>query len=168
MEAQQKMIEALQEQEMGDPIHHLRVLYNNPFIFSSAIVAFFDSLGEKERALLLGYLVLPMTLHFPSRKFLGNARISSSLRTMLQDRSRLHGIDERVARYREMTNTTLQYLLSTGGMSVSRQLVVVVAEHQPMDGPTPDGMIKAARQLGRFFRPYDVPTVFRMLGVMSL
>jgi hypothetical protein len=29
-------------------------------------------------------------------------------------------------------------------------------------------VIKAARRLGAFFQPYDVPTVFRMLGVMSL
>ncbi len=28
--------------------------------------------------------------------------------------------------------------------------------------------VKAARRLGTFFQPYDVPTVFRMLGVMSL
>ena len=173
MEAQQEMTNegqgiAEEPQEMGDPIHHLRVLHNNPFIFSSPIVAFFSSLGEKEQALLLGYLVLPITLHLPSRKYLGKVRSSSNLRTMLQDRCRLHGLDERVARYREMSNTTFQFLLSSGGISVSRQLVVTVNEHQPMDAPTPEGVIKAARQLGSFFRPYDVPTVFRMLGVMSL
>lgn len=162
----QEMTEELQE--MGDPIHHLRVLHNNPFIFSSAIVAFFGSLGEKEQALLLGYLVLPITLHLPSRMYLGKARSTSSLRTMLQDRSRLHGLDERVARYREMSNATLQYQLSTGGISVNDQLVVTIAEQQSTDGPAPEGMIKAARQLGNFFSPYDVPTVFRMLGVMSL
>lgn len=154
--------------EMGDPLHHLRVLHNNPFIFSPAIVAFFSSLGEKERALLLGYLVLPITLHSPSRKYLGKARATSSLRTMLQDRSRLHGLDERVARYREMSNVTLQYLLSTGGITVSDQLVVTITKQQPVNGPSPDGMIKAASQLGAFFRPYDVPSIFRMLGVMSL
>jgi hypothetical protein len=162
------MIEELQEQKLGDSIHHLRVLHNNPFIFASAIVAFFNSLGEKDRALLLGYLVLPITLHLPTRKFLVKARTSSNLRTMLKDRSRLHGLDERVALYREMTNTTLQYLTSTGGISVTRQLVVAVTVQQPMKGPAPEGVIKAARQLGNFFRPYDVPTVFRMLGVMSL
>lgn len=162
------MTEELQEQELGDPIHHLRVLHNNPFIFASAIVAFFDSLGEKDHALLLGYLVLPITLHIPTRKFLGKARTRSNLRTMLQDRSRLHGLDERVALYREMTNMTLQYLSSTGGISFNKQLVVAVTEHQLMNGPAPEGVNKAARQLGNFFRPYDVPSVFRMLGVMSL
>ncbi|OGS81659.1 MAG: hypothetical protein A2061_10005 [Gallionellales bacterium GWA2_59_43] len=162
----QEITETLQK--MGDPIQHLRVLHNNPFIFSSAIAAFFGSLGEKEQALLLGYLVLPITLHLPSRKYLGKARANSSLRTMLQDRSRLYGLDERVGRYREMSNATLQYLLSIGGISVNELLVVTIAEQQPMDGPTPEGMIKAARQLGNFFSPYDVPTVFRMLGVMSL
>jgi len=153
---------------MSDPIHHLRVLHNNPFIFASAVVAFFEVLGEKEKALLLGYFVLPMALHLPSRKFLQNANRRSSLRSMLQDRTRIHGLEERVARYREMTNTTVQYLLDAGGISVIGQLSVSVADQQTMNGPSPDGVVKAAGRLGNLFRPYDVPMVFRMLGVMSI
>lgn len=87
---------------------------------------------------------------------------------MLKDRTRIQGLNERVARYREMTSTTVQYLLGAGGVSVYGQLSVSVADRQAMDGPSPEGVVKAARRLGILFRPYDVPMVFRMLGVMSL
>jgi len=87
---------------------------------------------------------------------------------MLKDRQHIYGLDERVALYREMTNTTIQYLLGTGGISVHSQVAVTVADHQILDGTAPVGVIKAASRLGIFFQPYDVPTVFRMLGVMSL
>lgn len=153
---------------MSDPIHNLRILHNNPFIFSSALVAFFKELGEKERSFLLGYFVLPMTLHSSSHDFLCKATQRSSLRSMLKDQERIYGLDERVARYRWMTNTTVQYLLGTGGISMQSQLVVAVDEQQAADGPSPDGVVKAARRLGILFHPYDVPTIFRMLGVMAL
>lgn len=152
---------------MSDPIHHLRVLHNNPFIFAPVFSAFFEELGEKQNALLLGYLVLPMTLHQPSRAFLQNAKRNSSVRTMLRDRTRILGVGERVDRYRVMTNTTLQYLLDTGGISCDRQLSVLVAS-QATDGSSPEGVVKAARRLGSLFGPYDVTMVFRTLGVISL
>lgn len=153
---------------MSDPIHHLKVLHNNPFIFASAFFAFFDTLGEKERALLLAYLVLPMTLYPPSRLFLKNARATSSIRSMMKERERIYGLDSRVARHREMTNTTIQYLLGAERMTIDGRLVVAVADQQPANGPSPEGVVKAARRLGILFQPYDVPTVFRLLGVMSL
>jgi len=153
---------------MSDSIHLLNVLHNNPFIFALAFVNFFKVLGEKEKAFLLGYLILPMTLHMRSRNFLKNANSRSSLRTMLHDRKHVYGLDERVAQYREMTNTTIQYLLGTGDISMHDQLVIVGADRNDVDGPSPEGVVKAARRLGVFFQPYDVPTIFRMLGVMSL
>lgn len=153
---------------MSDPINHLRVLHNNPFIFKAAFVEFFKQLGEKERGFLLGYLVLPMALHPSSHKFLRNATSRSSLRTMLHDRNHLHGLDERVAMYRDMTNTTIQYLSDIGDISIHNQLNFTVVNQHSSGGPSPTGVVKAARRLGTFFHPYDVPTVFRMLGVMSL
>lgn len=153
---------------MSDPIHHLRMLHNNPFIFAPAFGTFFKNIGEKDRGLLLTYLLLPMVLYPPSHKFLHKANSRSSLRTMLQDRGRIHGLDERVARYRHVTNTTIQYLRESRSIMIDGQLVVAVATKPTIEGPSPEGMIKAARNLGVFFKPYDVPTVFRMLGVMSL
>ena len=92
-------------QEMSDPIHLLHVLHNNPFIFASAFGNFYKLLGEKEYSLLLGYVILPITLHQPSRKFLNKANCTSSLRTMLKERQNIYGLDERVVLYREIKNS---------------------------------------------------------------
>lgn len=153
---------------MSDPIHHLRVLHNNPFIFSSILYAFFDSLGNKERALLLGYLVLPISLYMPSRSFLKRANSRSSIRSMIRVRSRIFGLENRIKQYQWMTQTTFQYLLDSGFISVHDQLTVSVSKERVLNGPAPIGTIKAAQRLGMLFRPYDVPTIFRMLGVMYL
>ena len=153
---------------MSDPLHHLRVLHNNPFIFAAAFTTFFQSLGEKERGFLFAYLVLPMTLYPPSREFLQKAKITSSIRTMLKERKRIYGLEERVTRYRDMTNTTIQYLQDAGNLAFGDQLTISVAEQQSVGTPSPEGVVKAAQRLAVLFRPYDVPTVFRMLGVMSL
>ncbi len=152
---------------MSDPIKHFRVLHNNPFIFASAFVAFFKELGEKERGFLLSYFVLPMTLYHPSHQFLKNATSRSSLRTMLQNPTRIHGLDERVSRYRHMTNITMQYLIGGETISIQPQLIIDVRD-QKIENISPEGVITASRRLGIFFHPYDVPTVFRMLGVMYL
>lgn len=153
---------------MSDPIHHLKVLHNNPFIFSSILLAFFNSLGNKERGLLLGYLVLPLALSMPSRVFLKRANSRSTIRSMMSDRSRIFGLEKRIKQYRWLTQTTFQYLLDSGFIAVHDQLNVSVCKEQLLGGPAPEGTIKAARRLGMLFQPYDVPTIYRMLGVMCL
>jgi hypothetical protein len=155
-------------QQMSNAIHHLQTLHNNPFIFAPALVAFFETLGNKEKSLLLGYLILPMTLHLPSREFLENSIRTSSIRTMLKDRARIYGLNERITQYREMVNITVQYLLNIGSLQLNEQLSVSIFDKKLMDSPSPKGIIKAASNLGKLFRPYEVPMIFRMLGVMSL
>lgn len=154
---------------MNDPIHHLQVLHNNPFIFAPPLAAFFEELGEKKNALLLGYLVLPMSLYLPSRTFLRNSNRRSSLRSMLRDRTRIYGLEARIQRYRAMTNVTLQHLLGAGCIAFdSRLLSVSVIDRRAIHEPSPEGAVKAAGQLGYLFRPYEVTMVYRMLGVMQL
>lgn len=153
---------------MSDPLHHLRVLHNNSFIFAPAFTTFFQCLGEKERGFLLAYLVLPMTLYPPSRDFLQKAKSTSSIRTMLKKRKLIYGLEERIARYRNLTNTTIQYLQDAGNLVFGDRLTISVVEQQPIETASPEGVVKAAQRLAGLFRPYDIPTVFRQLGVMSL
>jgi hypothetical protein len=153
---------------MSDAIHHLRTLHNNPFIFKAAFTAFFNTMAEKDRAFLLSYLLLPIVLNHQSREYLKNANSKSSLRTMLHNRKHLHGLDQRVATYREITNITIQHMTDCGDIEILDDLRVRVVNLKRIDDPSPAGVVKAGHRLGVFFEPYDVPTVFRMLGVMSL
>lgn len=153
---------------MSDPIHHLNVLHNNPFILAKPMQAFFKELGYKEQSILLAYLVLPLTLHMPSRTFLKRARSNSSIRSMVKERKRIYALDLRMHRHREMTNLTLQYLLSHKALLLMDKMVIQNSDNQELDCPSPDGVLKAAISLARIFSPYDVPTIYRKLGLHAL
>src|ERR1700728_2186022 len=97
---------------MSNAIQSLRVLHNNPFIMAPIFPSFFKSLGEKRNGILLAYLILPLVLPPASRKFLTNAKSTSSLMTLAGKpgmRERLYGLEERIVEYREITNVTIQH-----------------------------------------------------------
>lgn len=149
-------------------IEHLYVLHNNPFLFARAMAAFFESVGNKEHTLVLAYLVLPIILDEENRKVLGRARPNSNLRTFVAHEERLRSLPKRVEHYREITNSTLRYLFSLKVIETVDNTVQVVRKETIADQVTLDGLIKAAQVLGRFFKDYPVPAIYRMVGVMSL
>lgn len=153
---------------MPSALDHLYELHSNPFIFASAMLAFYEELGEKERSVLLAYLVLPIALDIEIRKFLRNAKSTSNLRTFSRKDDLLRALPERIGAYREHTNATLRYLFSLGLMSVSGEAIIVNKSSTLPDDVSPEGLIKASRTLARFFKEYQVPMVYRMLGVMAL
>jgi hypothetical protein len=149
-------------------VEHLFVLHNNPFLFARAMMAFFESVGNKEHALILAYLVLPIILDEDNRRVLGRARPNSNLRTFIGHRERMRSLPKRVAHYREITNSTLRYLFSLKAIESVDDTVLVARKETVADQVTLDGLIKAAQVLGRFFRDHPVPAIYRMVGVMSL
>ena len=154
---------------MSDPIRHLHVLRNNPFIFSTALRVFFESLGPKDRGLLAGYLVLPLVLYPQSRTYLlQRPDKRSCLRIMLRQRERIFGIGDKVTVHQQLTDTTIQYLVDSKTVSIDDRLAVRIVDGKTTEELSPDRISEAAERLGRYCRPFDVPTVFRLLGVMSL
>lgn len=153
---------------MTSALDHLYELHTNPFLFARAMLAFFESLGEKEQSVLLAYLVLPIVLNRENRTFLSRAKSNSSLRTFSSKPERLRALPERVEAYRENTNATLRYLISLKAIRLSDRRIVVVDGVELPDGTSPDGLVSAAATLGRFFKDYQVPAVYRMMGVMAL
>ncbi|MFZ6770467.1 three component ABC system middle component [Undibacterium sp. Di26W] len=151
-----------------DPISHLNILHNNPFIFSSAMVAFYEELREKEHSLLLSYLVLPLVLHRRSRAILCNAKDSSSLVTMIASKKFVHGLAERVEDYKDLTNLTIQYLIGAQAIKIHGSKISILNQSEKLDKTSPDGLIKAARRLAIFFNAYEIPMIYRMLGVLAL
>jgi hypothetical protein len=154
---------------VNDPISHLNALANNPFIFATSMLDFYAKLGLKRHSLLLAYLVLPIALQGGRRKFLTNAKSTSNLRTMSGTNGVFNGLPELVEDYKAITNATLQYLISAGAIRIDDDAVVVVERAlEGHDSPAPKGLEKATAALARFFIPYEVPMVFRMVGVFSL
>ncbi|MDD2736711.1 MAG: DUF6521 family protein [Desulfuromonadaceae bacterium] len=152
---------------MSTVIEHLAVLYNNPFNFAPALAEFYNEYGNANRSMLLAYLILPLILPKESRKYLRAVRTNSSLRVLVSERDRIYGLAARVQQYRHITDKTLQYLVDANVIEIGHDLNIVV-RGQVSTGVVPEGTIDAARGLAKICRPYDVQTVYRMLGVKSL
>lgn len=156
-----------QERRKIDPIRHLTTLHNNPFIFSKAFFEFYSTLGLKENSLLLSYLVLPLTLHKPCRDFLCAARSTSNFHTMSERLGLLNGMQQRVYEYKDLTNTTLQYLLGANKISIIDRKVAII-EGASEEAPSPQNMVKAAQRLAIFCRVPEVPMIYKKLGIYAL
>jgi len=153
---------------MSNAIQSLRILHNNPFIFAPLFSPFYKSLGEKPKSFLLSYLVLPLVLYPKSHTFLVRAKSTSSLRTLMGEKERIYGLDERIAEYRGLTNTSLQHAVDMGVLQVGDNLSVNVVSDWTNDPMCSSDQLKAASKLGLLLEPFDVPTVYRMIGVKKL
>lgn len=158
----------LKRSDVIDPIFHLNTLHNNPFIFSSALFAFYESLDQKNHSILLSYLVLPLALHKESRKFLCNAKANSNLTTMISNKKFVHGLAERVDDFKDLTNLTIQYLVGAQVLSIRGSQILINKDGSMLDITSPDGLVKAARRFAFFCNAYEVPMIYRMLGVFAL
>ena len=153
---------------MSNAIFSFSTLHNNPFIYAPLFHPFYEALGEKQYNLLLSYLILPLVLFQKSRKFLVQAKSTSSLHTMTKKRELLYGIDDRIDDYRELTNTSVQYALDMGVITISNNLSVVAKSNWSDDSICPTDTPKAASQLGRLLAPYEIPYIYRKFGVRRL
>ena len=153
---------------MSNAIQSLGALHNNPFIFAPLFPTFYKSLGEKPKSVLLAYLVLPFALYPQSRNFLVKAISTSSLRTLMSKRERIYGLDERIAEYRGLTNSSLQYAVDISVLKIEENLSVDVVSDWTNDLLCSPDQLNAASKLGILLAPFDVPTVYRMIGVKKL
>lgn len=153
---------------MSNAIQSLGELHNNPFIFAPLFSPFYKSLGEKPKSFLLSYLVLPLVLYPKSHTFLVGARSTSSLRTLMGKKERIYGLDERIAEYRGLTNTSLQHAMDMGVLQVGEKLSVDVVSDWTTETLCSPDQLKAASKFGILLAPFDVPTVYRMIGVKKI
>jgi hypothetical protein len=156
---------------MSNAVKNFSVIYNNPFIFGPLFPSFYSSIGEKSKSILLSYLVLPLVLNPASLKFLVHVKSSSSVMTLVGGpgkRDRIYGLEERIVEYRKLTNTSLQYEIDIGVLSINKDLSVCVESDLPSEPMYLPKQLKASYNLGRLFKPLDVPTIYRSLGVKRL
>ncbi|MFY9260180.1 MAG: three component ABC system middle component [Gallionella sp.] len=148
-------------------IHHYMTLTRSPLLLVPVIEAFFRELPKKEKSILLGYLVLPIVLYPSAKNFLVRAIATSSMRTFCTERERLAGLPQRVQELREVSNLAMQNSIACGRLSLCDDLSIQVEAMDQLDTLLRDE-IKAAKRLAQFLEPYDVPTVYRLLGVKNL
>lgn len=149
-------------------IHHYITLARSPLLLAPVIESFFQLLPEKEKNILLGYLVLPIVLYPSSRIFLQNANSRSSIRSFCDIRSRLAGLPQRVLELRSTSSMAMQHSIDCARLNLGSDLSLkyVTSQDNP-EGSMPNE-IKAAKRFAILLQPYDVLTAYRLLGVKSL
>lgn len=143
-------------------------LTQSPLVLAPVIESFFYALERQERNILLGYLVLPIVLHAPSRQFLGNARSTSSLITFCRNKEFLAGLSTRVERWKHVSGVAMQNSVSCHHLEVKEDLSIAAGHvANEVDGLMPKET-KAAKKLAHLMSPYSVAAVYRILGVGKL
>jgi len=152
----------------ANAIQHYVTLARSPLLLAPLIDSFFQEVRPFEKNILLGYLVLPMVLYPPSRDFLKNARATSSIRTFCSERSRLAGLPQRINELRTTSSSAMQNSIDCGRLILHPNLMLECDEQLINQNHGMQAEIKAAKRLATIFEPYDVPTVYRLLGVTNL
>lgn len=157
-----------------DSIKNISIIYNNPFIFSPIFVEFYSSISQKEKNILLSYLVLPLTLYHPSQSAIKNSQAGSrsTIYSVFSERKteeRVFGLEERIKSYKSLTNNSLQYAISSGMLILNEDLSVSVKNPKLANKKLcQKDSLTAARKLGRLFAQYDIPTCYGILGVKEI
>ncbi len=158
---------------MNKSIKHLNTLYNNPFLLGHILYSFYASLNEKadgsvNKSILFSYLVFPLTLYPASQTYLKNSNRRSRLQILQEKHECLFGLSERIQNYKEITNLTIQHSCDIGVFSVDSSLGIIVKSDWPKQSVALPYVSQAAKKLANLFHGYDVPSVYRFLGVTEL
>lgn len=149
-------------------IQHYATISRSPLLLAPIIEAFFEELSHTKNGVLLAYLVLPLVLNPATKDFLVKAKSTSSLRTFSKDRTHLSGLPARVEEFRSICNVALQNSINCGRLTIDQSLSVQVVLENKIEDPLFIKEKKAAKRLAIFFEPYEVVTIFRILGVNNL
>ena len=84
------------------------------------------------------------------------------------DRDRLFGLEERISEYRTLTNASIQHLVDNEWLSITKYLSAKTTSAASNDELCPPNTIKSAKRLGVLFAPFDVPSIYRILGLKNL
>lgn len=154
---------------MSNAIKCLNALYNNPFIFGPVFHSFYKELKNKDRSLLLSYIVLPLSLYPASQSYLIKRKSTKScFRILLKEHSRIWGLQERIEEYKLITNITMQHALDISVFNISSNLSINVVSDWPTGFVAPPNASNAAQRLGEYISSYDVPTIYHYLGIKKI
>jgi hypothetical protein len=145
-------------------------LFNNPFLLSPVLPAFYAAYGNRDKNILLSYLVLPLVLPPASRNALVHLNLKSSMRTFLKKRERVYGLAKNIAAYRRLTNNILQHNVDSGLLTISQRAALAPASagKSYLNGICPADILKAAGKLGVICRPHSIPAIFLQFGIKHL
>lgn len=148
-------------------------IHNNPFVFTPLIVAFYENLEQKQKNILLAYLVLPLVLNERSKQTLQTVRTTSNIHTFMDSkdkskRENIFGLPERIKNYKEITNQCIQHAIDNQWIKVNNDLSIEFLKKVDDKVENLNQSFKASSNLHKIFRDLDVVTIYRLLGVKEL
>ncbi|WP_420231250.1 three component ABC system middle component [Pseudomonas sp. ABY48] len=146
---------------------HIYTLRRTPFALAPVIHSFFDHWDLTEKDVLLSYLVLPLITYKPLHPFLHNAKRNSSLRTLMQDPSRVLGLELRIQEFKPITHAALLILRSEKSISINDDMSVT-PQGKVREVNADAQLMKYARKLAVVLTGETVVSIYRSLGLKSL
>jgi len=158
---------------MSKYIESVYKIYNNPFVFTPLIVAFYEKIKQKPKNILLAYLILPIVLNERSKQTLQVARSTSSIHTFIDSkdkskRENVFGLPERIKNYKEITNQCIQHAIDNQCIKVNEDLSIEFLKKIDNKVENLNRSFKASSNLHKILRDLDVVTIYRLLGVKEL
>lgn len=150
-------------------VEYLYTLYNNIFAYTPILHSFYQEYIGQDRDILLSYLILPLVLNETSRDKLVNLTTRSSLFTFCKYEDCIIGLPERIKQYKAVTNDCIQYGVDRGLFTVSDSLHIEVSKLENSENFIVDNdKIKASKKIAMILKSFDIPTIYRNLGVAEL
>lgn len=146
---------------------HIYTLRRTPFALAPVIHSFYDHWDPAEKDILLSYLVLPLITYKPLHSFLHNAKRNSSLRTLMQDPSRVLGLELRLQEFKPITHAALLILRSEKSISINEDMSIA-PKGKIREANADAQLMKYARKLAVVFTGETVISIYRSLGLKSL
>lgn len=153
---------------MSTAIDNISILHYSPFVLAPIFEVFYESLPLQPKNILLAYLVLPLLMKPETKSFFINARASSSLRTFCSERARLYGLQDRIAELKDTTNQCLILASESGAITFHEDMSVSFNKYSFDKTVCPSDTIQAGKKLASILSPYDIPSIYRFLGVKQL
>lgn len=150
-------------------VEYLYTLYNNIFAYTPILHSFYQEYIGQDRDILLSYLILPLVLNETSRNKLVNLTTRSSLFSFCKYEDCIIGLPERIKQYKAVTNDCIQYGVDSGLFTISDSLHIEVSELEKTENFIVDNdKIKASKKIAMILKSFDIPTIYRNLGVAEL
>ena len=146
---------------------HIYTLRRTPFALAPVIHSFYDHWDPTEKDILLSYLVLPLITYKPLHTFVKNSNKNSSLRTLMQDPSRVLGLELRIQEFKPITHAALLILRSEKSIVINDDLSIApLGKIREVNADAQ--LMKFARKLAVVFTGETVISIYRSLGLKSL
>lgn len=146
---------------------HIYTLRRTPFALAPVIHSFYDHWDVTEKDVLLSYLILPLVTYKPLHQFLHNSSRKSSIRTLLQEPSRVLGLELRIEEFKPITNAALLILTSERKIQIADDMSIATQGKIRVENAD-DKLVKYARKLAVVLNGESVVSIYRSLGLKSL